>query len=385
MTALQAAHHRRLRLGAKALLSLSVWASAATPSLGAFSVSLLAFPVGSDSLDGYSTPRISGNGQVVTGVAGARGYAAAVWGLDGAPRLLEPTLGSQSMPTAINDLGDVIGWATDVAGMTAAGYLVRRTGDVTYFPLSPSYDPPWSMPEAMNNVGGMAFKEARALRVVRGPDEVRYEFPSDLAARQMNDAGAVVGFYGVPAGNLDGRFGLFVADTAGLWLVPSIGGLFDVRGGGINLSGTVVGRVEPSMGQRAESDTFAAMPPQGFALDPDGTIHWLPGVGDSVGSVANGINDAGLVVGTSFAADGTPTATLWESGAAIDLNAFSSGLREGWWLAGATGISNGGRVVALALSPTGERQLAVLTVPEPSRVASMAPLLFMLSRRSRRR
>lgn len=99
-------------------------------------------------------------------------------------------------------------------------------------------------------------------------------------------------------------------------------------------------------------------------------------------SVANDINNAGLIVGKSERISGSAAvAILWENGIAIDLNTLiPSG--SGWNLLSAEGINDAGDIVGFGTFG-GNSRAFLLTIPEPSSVFMLllAPLAWLRRRR----
>jgi probable HAF family extracellular repeat protein len=94
-----------------------------------------------------------------------------------------------------------------------------------------------------------------------------------------------------------------------------------------------------------------------------------------VGSVAEAVNDAGIVVGGSNMADGSEHATLWTGGSMIDLNIYLPAdlVAAGWILNQANAISGNGIIVGWAgstLDPTvrASFKLTPSAVPVPGAV-----------------
>jgi len=93
-------------------------------------------------------------------------------------------------------------------------------------------------------------------------------------------------------------------------------------------------------------------------------------------SVAEGINDSGLVVGTSHNYDPVTNqdhrAYLWDSVNGMqDLNDMLDSSGAGWTLKGCRDISNAGHIVGWGVNPDGSQQRAFLLtpIPEPSTFA----------------
>jgi probable HAF family extracellular repeat protein len=80
------------------------------------------------------------------------------------------------------------------------------------------------------------------------------------------------------------------------------------------------------------------------------------------GSFANGINDAGLIVGISFTGQAFARAVLWRNAQAIDVNTLLPA-GSGWHLDSAYGINLQGQIVGQGTSHG--RHLAFLLTPRP--------------------
>lgn len=99
-------------------------------------------------------------------------------------------------------------------------------------------------------------------------------------------------------------------------------------------------------------------------------------------SVAMDINEAGWIVGNSQRISGSPAvATLWIEGQPIDLNTWLPA-NSGWVLTSAEGINQAGDIVGYGTF-NGQTTAFVMSVPEPGVVGLLAPMAGMLGLRRR--
>ncbi|HMO27216.1 MAG TPA: hypothetical protein PKB10_13215, partial [Tepidisphaeraceae bacterium] len=97
-------------------------------------------------------------------------------------------------------------------------------------------------------------------------------------------------------------------------------------------------------------------------------------------SVANDINDDGLIVGKSERVLGSAAvATLWENGVPIDLNTLIAP-GSGWMLRSAEGINDAGDIVGFGTF-NGQTRAFLLTVPEPGVLSLVVGAGFLALRR----
>jgi probable HAF family extracellular repeat protein len=136
---------------------------------------------------------------------------------------------------------------------------------------------------------------------------------------------------------------------------------------GINDGGQVVGTAQTAFGPRAFLWTNAeGMQDLGLPRGPLANASESNGLLEA--SFANGINNAGYVVGHSMAAIGGLSAFLWTSGNGMrNLNDMVDVSGAGWTLIEATAINNSGQIVGWGQNPSGVTHAFMLTpIPEPS-------------------
>ena len=111
----------------------------------------------------------------------------------------------------------------------------------------------------------------------------------------------------------------------------------------------------------------------------------------SESSYARGINESGLVVGTSYSSS-SMRAFVWDDVDGMkDLNTMLDSSGEGWTLCVATDINESGQIVGWGVDPSGSIRAFLLTpVPAPSTVVGLISIGFMgalgyVWRRRRRR
>jgi len=291
--------------------------------------------------------------------------------------------GAQSFAEDVNNLGEVAGHSTVRSGEQHAVLWQGRGATFATFDLGPGHA------QGINDrtvlVGQRALANARAW--IGGAPVDMVGFPDSLSSVgiAINNAGRIAGYSYLPD---------FTFTHAALWPavgsapidLGSLGGISSVAEA-INSRGDVVGGWTKGVSGTENSSSHAALWRDGVAIDLR-----FPG---EANSVAAGINDEGVIVGSSnsvtfgpphatlwegssvsfldelgtgsgIAMDinnhgqvvgstgtsftGTPHATLWEAGAAIDLNSrLRPGTVEaGWVLNTANAISDQGWIVGQA-------------------------------------
>jgi probable HAF family extracellular repeat protein len=116
----------------------------------------------------------------------------------------------------------------------------------------------------------------------------------------------------------------------------------------INEAGVIVGDADP---------VADFLDYQNAAVWVDGQLSFLPDLGDVGGvieSFARGINDHGVIVGTSITPSFEAHAVMWRDGQCLDLNSLILPGSE-WLLTNAFAISNEGRIVGEGFTPEGQR------------------------------
>ena len=155
--------------------------------------------------------------------------------------------------------------------------------------------------------------------------------PTNLVYR-LNDCGQVTG-YRAESGRRDGPF---IWENGAIRLLGTRGNSFG-EALGINNRGEVVGATDIDDAE----DLFHAF------LWRDGSLRDLGAFGPEEWSIANAINDAGVVVGEGSTPDGGQRAFRWEEGVMTSLGSLAEGSPT------ATAINNHGEIVGNLVVPGG--------------------------------
>ncbi len=212
--------------------------------------------------------------------------------------------GRNSRATAINRDGVIVGWSDTKAGTTHA--FVYKNGVMTDIgTLGGTTSLAWGINDVGKVVGGSSTAAGRSHAFVW----------TNGTFQDLGDNGTTFGVaIAINNGRIIGDFGVGPdAEGGDREAVESFiiaGGVTTVFGGlrlhashahDINAGGIVVG---------GEEDDRASDPADALVRQPDGTLQKLPELQPGAAS-AQGINNAGAIVGYSTASDGEPKATLW--------------------------------------------------------------------------
>jgi probable HAF family extracellular repeat protein len=309
-------------------------------------------------------------GQVVggSGVFQREGFHAFVWSKNEGFTELDLFGSDYSLATSINNLGQVVGTASNTSGDYLAFLWSQDTGSIDLGTLtSPEVPFRQDFAAAINDSGqvvGSSFVYTGFLwSQSTGITQIPIYFPSDI-----NNLGQVVGSSGTPG---SGTRAELWSESTGTRNLGSFGGYYS-GASGINDLGQVVGVSRAYVGNSQEVG-------RAFLWSENTGLTNLGILGDDPGSqsFANDINNLGQVVGTSQIASGDfgpYHAFLWENGVMSDLNDLLID-NSGWVLSDAEAINENGQIVGTGLV-NGETHAFVLNpisfepepVPEPSSV-----------------
>jgi probable HAF family extracellular repeat protein len=209
----------------------------------------------------------------------------------------------------MQDLGTIPGWQNSIAYAISdsgevVGYDSNTAGNVTAFR--------WTVKAGMQHLPGASMTWSVAVAV--------------------NNSGDVAGGY-YPTGTTTGR-GFIWTQAAGFQDIGTLGG--STTGvGGMNRSAEIVGSSETSSGA-----DHGFLWTQGGGMQDLGTFFPCA------------INDAGLMAGTTYAANGDPEAAVWNNGKVSILGP-----------GGACGINNRGQVVGTRYTPHSSTEQAFIWTP----------------------
>lgn len=232
------------------------------------------------------------------------------------------TEGSQAF--AINDAGRVVGsllkdnsWST-TPFLWEKGAMRLMTGPITLTPRS------------VNALG----RVAPSMESLPAPEYPGFGSSGETGA--INDAGQVAGTATVGDGEHPFLYSAGVFRDLG-----TLGGKW-CEVNAISNKGCVVGSMETGVNHQRgayASRDGGLEPLPGLPVPPKGSGH-----PDFPQNVAASINDLGQIVGTSTPVIGRPRAVLWEAGQVLDLNSTipATGV---WELSSADGINEAGQIV----------------------------------------
>ena len=267
--------------------------------------------------------------------------------------------GPYSWPYGVNKMGDVVGMSKTSEALDLAFYWPLG-GPITPLPYINSPNP-YSRAYAINAeraVAGFSNNEKSSVKACVWWDPTSPESPQNLGnlteepthasiAYSINDNSLVVG---VSKDVTEKDRPISWTSTDGMKDLGTLGGGSGVARG-VNNRGVAVGSADNPDGDReAFSIDLSTLPPvmQGLGgLGGRGTFISVP----NTISYAQGVNDAGHVVGLSFDSSNQMAAFLWTKGYGMqDLNKLVANLPPGVVLARACAINSRGDIVGYTLA-----------------------------------
>jgi probable HAF family extracellular repeat protein len=359
-----------------AALGLALGLTAAAHAAPRYTLELLAdLPGGAVASQGMA---VNAGGLVAGQSAAADGFYATQWA---APNRLAQSLGDlpggsvSSMVYGINDAGTTVGTANGSGGLR--GFRLTSGGTMLELGDLPGGSSA-SAALAVNNAGvavGYSYSAASGgnqIAVIWAPGSVGVEL-GDLPGGSYNSEARAINHAGMVAGmgtSASGKHAFVWTAEAGMVELPNLGNGGWGQANGINEAGDVVGY---SLDSGAGGSFYRA------ALWRNGSVLAL-GSGN-VHSFANDINNLGEVVGSL-----DNRAMLWTAEQQrLDLTALVDNLPTSMLLANAMSINDAGQVTGWAVDAAGNRVGYLLTpvgtVPEPGSAALLLAGLAMAQAR----
>ncbi len=322
----------------------------------------------------------------------------------------EPNGATSAFATGVNTAGIVVGNYTG-AQFTSYGFTLNTsTGAYTYLTQSEAENPrainnsgTFVGTGEINNGGTFPIEGTAGNTAVTTLPGISSSTPfAGDGASAINSKGLIVGF---AAATQYGTLHVFSYDSAAATpaaTLTDLGTYPNPTGGrsntdqrmGVNDAGVIAGSA--TLSYTNSSGSFASYD-QAFRL-VNGTFTGLSSLTGAAQSTddANAINNSGVVVGSSVAADGSTHAVLWLSGSTtpVDLNTSFATLdptdAAKFTLTAALAINDNGVITGTATDVAGDTEAfdidlsGTLSAPEPTSLALLSPIAMLVLRRRRR-
>jgi probable HAF family extracellular repeat protein len=266
--------------------------------------------------------------------------------------------------TGINSSGQVVGYSDAADGNT---YAVTWQGGVISKLNSEQGNVAFAF--GINDSGLIVGAIAERPVLWDGDSVTDLGAPNGTAALGINNSGVISG--GRPLGGP-------IAPVGFLWqngTLTDLGPQGVCVGTAINDEGVTAGIIQFPIGGKI---SYHAMTYQ------NGVVSDLGAIPGGIASIATGINDLGQVIGVGDMNGASPF--IWQAGQMTELQSLLP--QDSPWLlfGGVSDINNHGQIVGIALNRSNsyQRELVMLTIPEPSSLLLLLIGLTGLSLRGRR-